>query len=648
MNFFSHQDQARRNTRWLLALFFLAIVSLIAITNIAVAICFWLMDGQLQDSGQLAQTLLNDARQPLPQYFNWASFGKITAFVCGSIFLAIAYKWLQIRRGGSAIAEALGGTRILPNTDDAEQRKILNVVEEMALAANMPVPSVYILKGQKGINAFAAGLRSADAVIGITQGALDQFDREQLQGVVAHEFSHILNGDMRLNLQMMALLNGIVFIGNSGEFLMRTGGSGYGTVSRRTTDLRVFALGVVIFILGALGTFFAGLIKAAVSRQREFLADASAVQFTRNPDGIANALKIIAGYDAGSRVFSASASEANHLFIANGLGSLLDFASHPPLEDRILRIDPQWNGQAISRKMKIEPQAVAANELHEKQRRREAALAATAAAAFISERTIDAEITSQSVINNLTGLQHQLREPFGAMAFVCALLISDDSELQEQQLSYIKRIDAVGLTIQVLQTANELQKITREQYLPLVELALPALRMLSKAQYKQFKTTLLLLIRSDRQFELFEWCLFEVVRHYLAPDFEPQRLITSQHKQATDVEQAYQLVLSMLAHEGHQQTSPQANRQEMERAFHRGANTAGLYTLELLSAESIQIDDFVKAANQLARCYPLLKPRLLKGMADCIRHDGEITAEEREILAALAAVMDCPQPDLDS
>lgn len=638
MNFFAHQDQARRHTRWLVALFIAAVIFIIAITNLAVAVCLWMMGGDLQGT-DIATTLLNDARAPLAYYFTWKNFGAITLMVSGAICLAIGYKWLQLRGGGKRVAESLGGTLISSNTENPDHRRLLNVVEEMALASNMPVPSVYLLKNQKGINAFAAGYGPADAVIGITQGAVEQFDREQLQGVVAHEFSHILNGDMRLNLQMMALLNGIIFISVAGQLLIRSGGNTFGFASRRSADFRLVALGMVIFVLGSVGAFFAAMIKAAVSREREFLADAAAVQFTRNPRGIGEALKIIAGYEGGSRVFTASALEANHFFIADGLGPLLDFSTHPPLAERISRIDPQWDGQPVTRKMIVQPRAEPAAAMHDRQRARDAAVAAVAATTFLTEREQAPQVPTIAVPD---GLRHQVQEPFGATAFVYALLLSTDEEVRAMQMRYIDRAKVTGLSFQVLNTYGDLERLDASHRLPLLEKSMPALRMLSPLQYKLFKRVLLLLIRADRHFAMFEWCLLELVRHYLAADFENPRPLPPRYRRVSEVTEEFRIVLSMLAHYGHDEDQ----RTELYAAFHRGANTAGLYNLELMPRRHCQFDDFVTAVAKLARCYPLLKPRILKALADCARYDGKILPGEREMIAAIAAIMDCPQPDL--
>ena len=667
MNFFSEQDEARRNTKWLVVFFILAVITLIIITNILVAVCLWFMDGQLTNSSWAASLAIdthNASQHPsLLHFFNGAGFVKVGLWVCGTIGCVIIFKWLQLRAGGKKVAESLGGSRINTNTNDSDEKRVLNVVEEMALASGMPVPSVYVLKNEKGINAFAAGHTPADAVIGITQGALDQFDRDQLQGVVAHEFSHILNGDMRLNLHLIAMLSGIVFIANVGRMIMHAGGGGYGRCgSRRSGDARVMFAGIGLLIIGWLGSFFASLIKAAISRQREFLADASAVQFTRNPDGIADALKIIGGYKNGSRVFSTKAIETSHLFLSNAVGIHSMFATHPPLELRIAKLQPQWNGEMISRAVKVverpQPKFKKNPESFQQdqniKRQQQAAMAATAGAAFVinnkrkRQSMADADFSYntktddsyQETISTIDELVQQARDPFGASALVYSLLLSSDKHVQEKQLNYIQANQIPGLVLQTLDLFSKIIHIQEEQRLLLLEATLPALKMMSATQYKNFKKTLLLLMRADYQFELFEWCLFHIVRHYLAPEFESTRTSKISHYNISSISADFKVILSALAHHGHDSS------ENAYKAFNYGKNTSELYNIAIMDKANIQIDNLSKAASKLSHCTPLLKPKLLKGLAACAAYDKKITSQEKEIITALAAIMNCPMPRL--
>ena len=305
MNFFESQDRVRKNTFQLVLLFALAVVSLIIMTNVLVMVVFGYIDSQqAQDSGSLLQQM------------DWQTFATVGAGVGAVILIGSLYKIMTLSAGGKAVAESLGGILIPQDTNDLKQRKLLNVVQEMAIASGTPAPPVYLLTDEQGINAFAAGFTPRDAVIGVTQGTIDHLSRDQLQGVIAHEFSHIFNGDMRLNIRLMGILNGILIIGLIGYFILCTGGGRGGSKNAGG----IIALAIGLMVLGFAGMFFGGLIKAAVSRQREYLADASAVQFTRNPDGIAGALKRIGGLEFGSKVENPGAPEVSHAFFAQEIG----------------------------------------------------------------------------------------------------------------------------------------------------------------------------------------------------------------------------------------------------------------------------------------------------------------------------------------
>ena len=343
MNFFEQQDIARRNARLLLILFAVAVAVLILLTNIAVAAFLWLMD----------ETNSNSSGVSLLSYLSWQRAAPIGLAITATVGLVAAAKTWQLSRGGYAVAEAMGGRRILPQTEDRSERRCLNIVEELALAATMPVPAVYVLDNERGINAFAAGRTPADAVVAVTRGTLDQLKRHELKGVVAHEFSHILNGDMRLNIRLAALLKGITFLADVGYLLMHAGRGSTSAGSRRNNDLGPLPLlGLAVWVIGLAGSLAGSFIKAALGRQKEFLADASAVQFTRNPDTIGDALKVIGGYVPGSLVHAARAADMSHIFFGQIRHPLWDtFATHPPLDTRIQRVDPHWDGRYIERRV---------------------------------------------------------------------------------------------------------------------------------------------------------------------------------------------------------------------------------------------------------------------------------------------------------
>ncbi|MBD3236373.1 MAG: M48 family metalloprotease, partial [Candidatus Eisenbacteria bacterium] len=337
-NFFAQQERARRNTVWLVLLFLLAVVAIAA--AVYLVMFFGMRYFDLHGSTASARA-------------GWWDLDLFLSFFVGTlviILFASFLRGLSLRAGGSAVAEMLGGRLIPPGTGDFHERRLLNVVEEMALAAGVPVPQVYLLEEESGINAFAAGHTPDDAAVVATRGCVELLSREELQGVIAHEFSHILNGDMRLKLRLIGILFGILVISVIGRGMLHITRFSAGSSRRgRGGSAVVLALiaGLVLMLIGYIGLFCGRLIKAAVSRQREFLADASAVQFTRNPQGIAGALKKIGGYAHGSRIESSAAEETSHLFFSPALDYPVFgfwFATHPPLEERIRRIDPSFDG----------------------------------------------------------------------------------------------------------------------------------------------------------------------------------------------------------------------------------------------------------------------------------------------------------------
>src|SRR5262245_18680875 len=266
-------------------------------------------------------------------------FAVVAASTLAIIGCAMLFKTSQLRSGGGTVARLLGGKPVPLDPSDPKERQLRNVVEEMAIASGVPVPEIYVLDGESGINAFAAGWGPADAAVAVTRGCLESLDRDELQGVIAHEFSHVFHGDMRLNIRLMGVLFGIVCLATIGRILVRAmprGGSGKGKGGAAGVAL----FGVALILIGSLGVFFSRLIQAAVSRQREFFADASAVQYTRNPRGIGMALAKIGGL--GARLETAHAQEASHMLFADGMRRFLGggFATHPPLEERVERVLP--------------------------------------------------------------------------------------------------------------------------------------------------------------------------------------------------------------------------------------------------------------------------------------------------------------------
>ena len=345
-DFFERQSAARRSTKWLVVLFSFAVIAIVGVVFLAT----WAAVGGFEHYGHQA-TISSAVDPPLADLDYQALQWEVPLGACAFTLLLIGggslFKIAQLNGGGTTVAENVGGIRVNPNTNDLVERRLLNVVEEMALASGVPVPPVFILPEEQGINAFAAGYSPSDAVVAVTRGTAEQLTRDELQGVVAHEFSHILNGDMRLNIRLIGLLHGILLLSLIGRILFRS--FAYSGRSRSKNDGAgaILLIGLVLIIIGSVGSLLGNLIKAAVSRQREYLADASAVQFTRNPGGIAGALKRIGAAIKGSLLRHPNAAEMSHLYFSQGVweGFTGLMATHPPLGKRIFRLDPAWNGQ---------------------------------------------------------------------------------------------------------------------------------------------------------------------------------------------------------------------------------------------------------------------------------------------------------------
>ena len=633
MDFFAQQDRARRNTRLLVVLFLLAVALLIFLANALVTGALWIASDY---------NLYTGSQRGLASYLDmlsWERFGVIGLGIAATVAMVSFLRWLQLAAGGKTVAESMGGRRILRQSSDPDEKRCLNVVEELALAANMPVPAVYVLPDERGINAFAAGITPADAVVAVTRGTLLQLKRDELQGVIGHEFSHILNGDMRLGIRLAALLKGITFMGDVGHFLLRGSAHGVRIASgRRSRDgaaLPIIGLGLLV--IGWLGSLAAGFIKAAISRQKEYLADASAVQFTRDNQGIGNALKVIGGFLPGSLVHAARAPEMSHIFFGEVRHHIWQaFATHPPLPLRIQRIDPSWDGKFIERKERRIGAGELTADMVQAGVGREALLVAAAASLAATANTDEGNNADQQPTTADSLIAHVGEDPLGATALALAMLVAQHKRSPAEVLSLIAQQGVQGQAEQVTALLPAVTALEPGERFPLIARAMPALKSLSTPQYRQFKTTLLLVIRADRHTDLFEWCLFQLLRHYLDPEYLRVPASRPRYSHLAKVRGPLRQLLSVLAHQGEGSS---------EEAFAVAVQSLDMDSLSLLPLEECGVAAFSEAVHTLADCYPLLKPRILKAMALAAADDGEICATEREIVTAVAAVMDCPVPE---
>lgn len=668
MNFYASQDRARKSTRWLILVYVLSLTALTVISSWVLLVLLRMLGFQSLPRGSEFYSLTAN---------DYWLFAGVAAFILLGALISSYVKGRELSKGGRVVALSLGGRKIQPNTSDFNERKILNVVEEMAIASGMPVPEVYILPDETAINAFAAGLTPTDAIIGLTQGAIEKLNRAQLQGVVGHEFSHILNGDMRLNIKLIMLITGIEFVGIIGRiFTQSTRASSRSFGSRRRSSGKgsgaIILAGIVLRLIGWIGVLFGRIIQAAVSRQREYLADASAVQFTRNPEAVADALKVIGGEAYGSRLSKTDTSQVTHLFFGQVFDSYFNFmfATHPPLEERIRLLEPGWDGEYL---LPIPPQVQpTAQEKAENTPSAEKFMQTLATAAVLGDSlTPVLKTDSESeIISDATTeyglLLEQIQEPNEAVALVVALLLrppkqsgqargesrsksvmqsvnaSPERVLDKDVSTLLDAADFKGLKGSVAALFLRLQKIGLEDELPLVEMAMPSLKSLSEPQYARFKTLMDEIIQLDHQADIYEQTLYRLVTHFLDVHFGFSKARKIRYRKINAVAIEVQLLMSMLAHYGHD-----AERQErIEQAYRKGMEKVGLSFERMAKVQSYSANDFDRATEKLAHCSLELKDRILQGLVVCAQYDGQIAEVERELILAIAATMDAPIPRL--
>jgi Zn-dependent protease with chaperone function len=643
MDFFAQQDKSRRKTKLLVFYFAIAVVALIVAVYFASLVIFAGAQAQSHRYGEQPQMALWN-----PQLFLGVAVGVLAVILIGS-----TYKTMALAQGGSAVSEMMGGRPVNPNSNDPDERKLLNIVEEMAIASGVPVPPVYVMDGENGINAFAAGHKPGDATITVTRGCMKLLSRDELQGVIGHEFSHILNGDMRLNLRLIGIIFGILCLAVIGRILLRTRG--------RKNPLPL--LGLALLIIGYIGVFFGRLIQAAVSRQREFLADASSVQFTRNPGGITGALKKIGGLgETGSRLGHAHAEELSHMFFCNGVSEpfigLLE--THPPLAQRIRVFDPNFDGKFPY--VRYDERDRSPGEISKAKRQQMQNIFGSVLGGAILASGDEAKppvIRSHAVLptlGNPTPLHlkyaEQLRDslpdsvkaaarvPLDAVALIYAMLLSPDESQRATQLAELARRVDPAIQQKTVALFPDVSQAAAHAHLPMVNLALGSLRHLTPGQYTQFSQTLDWLIASDGKIELFEFVLQKIILHHLGPQFGGSRPPTVQYYTLKPLVPDCVVVLSALANVGNSDAA------EVQKAFEQGAPYLHAPDGDwgLLPREQCGVTQIDEALDRLALAVPIIKKNLLDACIHTVGADGVIQESEAELLRAIADTLDCPMP----
>lgn len=654
MDFFEHQDRARRRTGLLVFLFILAVTLIVFTICTVVGVAIWVSDDHYNYGEDLSTRIVRTLQH------NWFVFIYAAGFTVVVIFLGSLYKTSQLSSGGQVVADMLGGRLIQPGNGSLAEQRLMNVVQEMAIASGTAVPPVYVLDNEPGINAFAAGFEPDSAVVAVTRGALDYLNRDELQGVIGHEFSHILNGDMRLNIRLIGMIHGILVIALVGYYLLRSLGHVRMSSSSNRKEgggliailLALLISSITLIVVGYIGVFIGNLIKSAVSRQREYLADASSVQFTRNPEGLAAALAKIGGITKKARIDDPHAQEISHMFFANALSSHL-FSTHPPLGDRIQRIMPGFESKFQNVQPIDEPRGETSGMA--------AAVSAVAPMAASQPSSTDMEssqVDPSRVVSTIGApeddhlehaaavmamipeqLQQVVVESYGARAVIYALLLDRDEQVQKVQLARL-RTHAEELSYrQTLEIAGVVETMPAVARVPLADLCVTPLRALAVSQYEAFRENLKVLVEADQQVDQSEYVLWAMVVRHLDQHFGLRKAPRVRYHAMTPIAEQLQIVISTLARIGYDSSH------EVQAAFDAGMNELGQHS-ELLPKEACSLNRFDQAMQELARTSPGLKKRIMRAASACVLADAHTTIREFELLRAVAATLDCPMPPL--
>ena len=630
MNFFQHQDHARRQTRLLVILFALAVIAIVVAVNLATALIWsWTTTGYVL------------GMRDYPRGF-FATNTLITlALIAGGTLIEM----FNLREGGEAVAKMAGGRLVSPSTTDLQERRLLNVVEEMALASGIACPRVYLLDKEEAINAFAAGYNQDEAVVAVTKGTLTRLSRDELQGVVAHEFSHILNGDMRLNIRLIGLLFGIQMIAGFGQHLIDFGTHSWSARDRNdkgpSLRMALFLTGLALLLIGYIGVFFGRLIKAAVSRQREFLADASAVQFTRNADGIGGALRKIGGLTRsdglGTRIEHPNAEQLSHLFLGAPKPGLVKglLATHPPVEERLLRIygrlvepldAPQERGGYAEGAPVLPDIPYVAAGFSQPQSQPQPQ----------GHWVMDSGRTKQDMLP--ADLDHALRDAHGAAALVHALVL-DQSQDRAAQLAMLQRAGVSGAEF-ILFLAAAVGKLPKSARLPLLDMAMPALKQLPQEERKALLQSVDRLSAADNRLTLAEFVLQTVLARRL--DARAGRATPVRYDGLQALRQECILLLSLVVH-----VAASASNADAAALFAQGAARCmetGISSGNLMPVSAIDYDSVRTALHRVHQMAPLTKPVLVKALLAAAGDAAPMPTSTADLLRALCAAMEVPTP----
>ena len=660
MDFFERQHQAKKKTGYLVFLFGVAVLLISLLNFLIIAAVIPFVDEErnfstLQDP-MLAMSVM------------------LGTFVV--ISLAGLYRKSQLSDGGSSIASMMGGRLVNMASTDPDEQKLMNVVEEMAIASSVPMPEVFVMSEEKAINAFAAGYTVDDAVIGVTDGCMRRLSRDELQGVIAHEFSHILNQDMRLNLRLVAVVFGLFVLSQLGRLMMRIGFNSSGNRSSRSRDegsgMAVIGIaGLGIMVTGGLGILMGNLIKSAVSRQREYLADSSAVQYTRNPGGLAGALKKIGAMATGSRLLTPHAEEASHMFFGNGMReSWFSFAAtHPPLLNRILLLEPSFDGDFSG--VKFEERRSSAAKPDSKARRTQAGIpipgvgdalgqalppvimglaaagqvqvgSAAAVADSIGNPTQQHIDFAAALLASLPeAVRTAAHDTHDACALVFALLLDPkDGPVQKKQLGQVDKLFGEQMAKATLKLSADVASLDPRAKLPVADLAVGSLRRMAKDQFERFNKLLESLAAADEKIDLFEFSLSKLVIRHLEPHFVKQQKKPARYYSLKKLSHECSVLISSLA------CTAGSNDETIQTAYAAGSSHLDATRLTQLPDVDCGLQELDQALVTLDGVSINLKRKLIEAAAATVSADGYLQIQEAELLRAISDSLGCPMPPL--
>jgi Zn-dependent protease with chaperone function len=645
MDFFTHQERARQLSRWLIVMYALAVMAIAISVDLLVGATIQLVTRQaLGASGNLL----------------------IIALVAAAVLAVSAHRVAQLREHGAfAVAQMVGAQRLRRDAQHPAERRLVNVVEEMAIASGMRVPDVYVLDAPS-INAFAAGASVNRAGVFVTRGALDLLKRSELQGVIGHEFSHILNSDMRLNMSLLGMLAGIQWLGSAGAYIVR---GGFRVASKESDAVPItIAAGIfggLLWSIGSVGVLASRLIQAAVSRQREFLADAASVQFTRDPGALGGALQKIGSYQLGSRLRLRHAPELSHLFMADALERLEPswLATHPPIDERLRRLGQPLLPQAepfptagkTTAQLVQAFRALVAEELRgelgaaptasvsasvQAAAQRLVALSGEAVTGAVGAPSAQHLARAQRILARVQpSLLRCIERSDGAEALLYALFLTTEPTRlgpPAEQLDAIAATRGALLVQDVQQYHDELRRLGPTVRLPLMDLALPVVRARALSERESIVACVQRLIEIDRRVSLEEFVLQTVVEHDLLEcNGKPEPV---RHPRVEDVRAPATLVASLMAHVAAQSGEHSALE------VYRHAEQTHRWLGALTEREQIKLVPVRAALTELRALAPLEKPALIQAFVALAQADERVVVEEFGLLRAIGSAIDCPIP----